>query len=99
VQAEPGVRYTIEFIGTLAGVDAVATPADKGEKSKRPGRTYSPEVGKVLASVEGDSATYQFTGKELYVRAVVRSDQPMSNTPEGGPEMQEAWCQPMGWGR
>jgi hypothetical protein len=97
VKPEPNVRYTIEFIGTLAGVASVATPADKGDKSKRPGRTYSPEIGKLLACVEGDSATYQFTGKELYVRAVVRSDKPMSNAPDGGTQMQEAWCQPMGW--
>ena len=50
VQPEPGVSYTIEFIGTLSGVDPKGEPAegmaDNGEKSKRPGRKYSPEVGK-----------------------------------------------------
>ncbi len=100
VQAEPGVHYTIEFIGTLEGVDPTGQPvaADPNYKySKRPGRTYSPEVGKVLARVEGDSASYQLTGKELYVRAVIRSDKPISNAPKGSVLRQEAWCQPVGW--
>jgi hypothetical protein len=113
VQPEPGVRYTIEFIGTLEGADPTGKPiettvthdenAENGEnneddeKPKRPGCTYSPEVGKVLAKVEGDTATYHFTGKELYVRAVVRSDRPIVNAPKGDMQTQEAWCQPMGW--
>jgi hypothetical protein len=99
VQSEPGVHYTIEFIGTLDGVDPAGKPAETGKNSKRPGRTYSPEVGKLLSSVEGDSATYRFTGKELYVRAVVRSDKPIANAPAKCVLRQEAWCQPMGWER
>jgi hypothetical protein len=101
VQSEPGVQYTIEFIGTLKGADAKGTPAkaavSDGKKPKRPGMTYSPEIGKVLSKVQGDSATYRFNGKELYVRAVVRSNKPISNPPEGDVQKQEAWCQPMGW--
>lgn len=97
VKSEPGVRYTIEFIGTLEGADPTGQPAEAGEHSERPGRLYSPEVGKVLSGVVGDSATYQFTGKELYVRAVVRSDKPIPNAPANDVQKQEALCQPMGW--
>ena len=54
-------------------------------------------AGHRLARVDGDLATYQFTGRELYVRAVVRSDKPIPNAPAGDMQRQEAWCQPMGW--
>jgi hypothetical protein len=54
-------------------------------------------VGKVLASIRGDSASYQLSGKELYVRAVVRSDKPIPNGSAGAGQLQEAWCQPVGW--
>jgi hypothetical protein len=103
VQPESGVRYTIEFIGALEGADPTGQPievaAGNGQKPKRPGRRYSPEVGKVLSSVPNTSATYQFTGKELYVRAAVRSDKPITNAPAGEAQTQEAWCQPVGWER
>jgi hypothetical protein len=99
VQSEPGVRYTIEFVGTLAGVDPAAKSAEAGKTSKRPGRVYSPEIGMVLWRIEGDSATYHFSGKELYVRAVVRSDKPLANSHADSVEKQAAWCQPMGWER
>jgi hypothetical protein len=99
VQAEPVVQYTIEFVGTLEGVDPTGQPAaaDKNAKTARPGRTYSAEVGKVLESVQGAAATYKFTGKELYVRAVVHSNKPIRNAPAGEMQKQEAWCQPVGW--
>jgi len=100
VQAEPDVQYTIEFVGTLEGVDPTGTPVEavaNGKKEKRPGRTYSAEVGKILKSVQGTAATYKCTGKELYVRAVVRSDKPIRNAPAGEMQKQEAWCQPVGW--
>jgi predicted metal-dependent phosphoesterase TrpH len=104
VQAEPGVHYAIEFIGTLKGVDPAgkeAPPIKNGNDRphKQPGRTYSPEVGKVLARVEGSSATYRLTGNELYVRPVVRSNKPIPNPADGEKENQTAWCQPVGWQR
>jgi hypothetical protein len=104
VRPEPGVHYTIEFIGTLEGVDPTGTPvadekSDENDKrvSNRPGRRYSPEIGRVLESVEGDCATYRLTGLELYVRAVVRSDKTMSNPPSAGVQKETAWTQPVGW--
>jgi hypothetical protein len=99
VQAEPGVKYTIEFIGTLEGADtAFETIAPEPNAPVQcPGRKYSQEVGRVLASSQGDSATYQLTGKELYVRAVVRSDKPRENPGITDATVQQAWCQPVGW--
>jgi hypothetical protein len=96
-----GSRGSIEFIGALAGADPKGTPANipvsNGKSPKRPGKTYSPEIGKVLLKVQGDSASYRFNGKELDVRAVVRSNKPISNPPGGDVQKEEAWCQPMGW--
>lgn len=101
VQSEPGVHYTIEFVGSEKGVDPAAQPVEpnaaNGQNSRRPGRKYSSEVGKVLAGVKGDSASYRLSGKELYVRAVVRSDKSIPNAPPGDIRKQEAWCQPVGW--
>jgi hypothetical protein len=112
VRSEPGVRYTIEFVGTPNGVDPTATPAPdvpepftKVEKRdvsklKRPGGRYAAEIGQVFKSVEGEAAEYQMTGRELYVRAVIHSDKPMANPPlygTGNAVNQQAWCQPVGW--
>jgi hypothetical protein len=97
VQAEPGVQYVIEFIGTVEGADPAGRPVGNDSNPKRPGREYSPEVGKVLSRVQGSSATYRFAGNELYVRPVVRSNKPTTNVSPGGGRFQEAWCQPMGW--
>ena len=57
---------------------------------------YSDDVGKVLATVEGTKATYRLTGEELYVRAVVTSDQPPEN-PSFPDQKAQAWTQPVGW--
>lgn len=101
VRPESGVRYTIEFVGTLEGVDPEGTPVTddpkKETKYKRPSRSYSPEIGKVLASVSGDTAEYRMTGREIYVHAVVRSNKTASNPLAGGVQKETAWCQPVGW--
>jgi predicted metal-dependent phosphoesterase TrpH len=59
----------------------------------------NPDVGRILQTVEGTSATYTLTGDELYVRAVVRSNLAMSNspTPDNAVKNQTAWTQPVGW--
>jgi hypothetical protein len=100
VKAVPGVKYTIEFIGTPRGVDPTAEilpPSPQAKHLDRTGRKYPPQVGMVFHRVEGTSAIYKLTGKELYVRAAVRSDAPMQNPPAGEIQRQEAWCQPVGW--
>jgi hypothetical protein len=95
VKAEPGVKYTIEFIGTLSGFDPKVEPAQDAKGQPVTGR-YSADVGKVLRSIEGMRATYSLSGEELYVRAVVRSDQPHPNPSFEG-QVTEAWTQPVGW--
>lgn len=99
VQAEPGVRYTVEFIGTLQGADPAPSLIRevKNGKSVAVGATYSAEIGKVLASENGATASYRLTGKELYVRVMVRSDKRIANAPPGAAQFQQAWCQPVGW--
>jgi hypothetical protein len=54
---------------------------------------YSDEIGKTLAVVKAPRASFQLTGAELYVRAVVRSNQP--STRKDLPE--QGWTQPVGW--
>jgi len=101
VRQQPGAKYTIDFLGTPADYDpatkVVAIPPDKEGKPQRPVTQYSADVGKVLSSVEGPRGVYKLTGKELYVRAHIRSDQKMANPPKGESQYQEAWSQPVGW--
>ena len=55
-------------------------------------------IGVVVSSHEGASASYQMTGDELYVRALVTSDQPHVD-PSFKDQMQQAWTQPVGWSK
>jgi hypothetical protein len=103
VRPAAGATYTVQFIGTLAGVDTRGTPleaaADPATDAKERGRhrhRYSERIGEVLATVEGVEAEYRLTGRELYVRAVVTSSAaPADPVWEG--QKQQAWTQPVGW--
>ncbi len=100
VDPQPGAQYTIEFFGTIAGYDSrteLVPTTDKKGKPRPPVRRYSADVGKLLAGVQGTRATYKLTGRELFVRAAVRSDRKMPIPAEGEGPYQEAWCQPVGW--
>ncbi|HBL42629.1 MAG TPA: hypothetical protein DDZ90_04470, partial [Planctomycetaceae bacterium] len=55
---------------------------------------YSKKIGATLKSVKGTSASYDLTGKEIYVRAVVRSSKLHPNPSEIG-EVERAWVQPV----
>ena len=97
ITPEDGVDYVTEFIGTPVDYDkASQAVVDKDGKEIAATRTYSADVGKVLAQVKGTSATYQLTGKELYVRAVVTSTKKHWN-PSFDNQMEQAWTQPVGW--
>lgn len=99
VAAEEGVEYVTEFVGTPADYDKTNQPiVDNDGKEIVATRSYSAEVGKVLAKVEGASATYQLTGKELYVRAVVTSTKKHWN-PSHDDQTEQAWTQPVGWAK
>jgi ribosome maturation factor RimP len=100
VKPDPEGRYTIEFIGTLANYDPAVREVQGFDKQGKPFRMikqYSADVGKVLARVRGTKATYRLTGKELYVRATVRSDRPLISVKAPTVSTEQAWCQPVGW--
>jgi hypothetical protein len=97
IEPDKNAEYTTTFIGTLTGYDATATPVtDKDGKPMRTTQKYSSEVGQTLATVPGLNPSYQLTGKELYVRAVVTSTlDPVD--PSFANQKQQAWTQPVGW--
>lgn len=100
VNPEPGARYTIEFRGTLTGVDPAGQPIDVPSPKDKPARTvrkYSPDIGKVFSAFEANKATYKLNGLELYVRAVVLSDRRPASPVAGEKPQQAAWTQPVGW--
>ena len=95
VLPEEGVTYRTDFIGTLRDFDDKSDPAALApELEDEFTRKYSQDVGKVLKSVEGTSASYRCTGDEIYVRAVVVASRLHPNPSEAG-EFERAWVQPM----
>jgi hypothetical protein len=93
----PGVQYRIEFIGTLrdaVSAENLAKVADNElEVMELP--EYA-RLGEVLKTEEGPRAEYSFTGRELYVRAVVHSTKKTANPPKSaGLEFEQAWSQPI----
>jgi len=97
IDAEQGVEYSTQFIGTKAGYDRSSTPrVDEQGRPIRATRQYSSEVGEVLAVVEGVSPSYRLSGEELYVRAAVTSSKP-HHDPSFKEQRQQAWTQPVGW--
>ena len=95
VNSVPGVTYTIDFIGTLDEFDAVVLPAtDETDQADTITRKYSDDVGKVLKSVSGLTATYEFQGNEIFVRALITSSRRHPNSGVPG-EMERAWVQPV----
>jgi hypothetical protein len=90
-------KYTTQFIGTTVGFNADSKPRlGKEGKPIRTTREYSHDVGRVLATVEGTSPSYDLKGDELYVRAVINSDQPPTD-PSFKKQVEQAWTQPVGW--
>lgn len=95
IDAEPGVEYVTEFIGTRRGFDPSNSPflAPSGTPL-RVTHQYSDEVGTVLKSVKGAVAEYVPDGTELYVRARVTSSKLKQNPYREG-EVERAWAQPL----
>ena len=99
IQAEPGVTYRTQFIGTRKGYgkgsQLMAQPAsEKQPRRTMPHRKYSPDVGKVLAEVAGPNASYTLRGDEIYVRAKIISSRAKTNGSVAG-EYETAWTQPL----
>lgn len=75
-----GQQFTTDFIATLR-------PAVEGQLPP------PADIGKTLATVQGQLAAYTMTGDELYVRARITSTQPHVDPSLDG-QLQEAWTQP-----
>ena len=97
VTPESSEEYTIQFIGTLKNYDQTSSiRRDKNNEEVRTTRIYSPDIGKVLSTTSGPSATYSLTGDELFVRAVITSSAGHNNPSFKG-QKKQAWTQPVGW--
>lgn len=98
IKPDGDATFTTEFIGTPVDFDQSTKPRIDPKTGEAFSGTldYSADVGKVFAKTTGLTATYQFTGKELYVRATVTSDKPPTNPTSESP-LQKAWTQPVGW--
>jgi len=95
IAPEPGVSYKVQFIGTRRGYDPTSREVANAEgKTVRTTRSYSPEIGAVLAEVQGTTGSYTLKGDELYVRAKVISSRrnEKSHVPD---EFEAAWVQPI----
>lgn len=97
IHAEPGVKYSTVIRGTLQGYDATIREAPVAKDDLHPPRLlYSDDVGKVLATIEGESVVWKPSGKELYFRATIVSSKPYPKPSFAG-QTAMAWTQPMGW--
>lgn len=95
VDSEPGVSYTTQFIGTRRGYDPASRVVTDAEgKEIRTTHRYSEEIGTVLAQVQGTTASYEFQGDEIYVRAKVISSRANEKSHVAG-EREAAWVQPV----
>lgn len=102
VEAEPGISYRIEFVGTLRNAD-LSGKTEPAPQHAHEGNLdhlhqtitrYSSGIGKVLKYVDGTSASYSVTGDELYVRARVISTEKHPN-PFAADDVEMAWTQPL----
>jgi hypothetical protein len=97
VKPVDGVKYRIKFIGTKKGFDQTIEPftMEKGDRNpSRKGWTFSEEIGIELAAVDGLEASYRLKEDDLYVRAVIVSDQKKEVISTGTPHVSTAWTQP-----
>ncbi|MBR2585539.1 MAG: hypothetical protein IKE64_08950 [Thermoguttaceae bacterium] len=98
-------KYRIDFIGTKKDYDPTPKPYDVAAAEGLRARqieSYSPEIGKVLESVEGREGSYTLKADDLYVRArVYRLDENKDPVvrPESGLYNFAAWTQSYAPGR
>ncbi len=95
IEAEKGVTYTTQFIGTRLGYDPRNEPQrNAAGEALRVAHTYGKDIGVVLAEVKGTKASYRLKGDEIYVRAKVISSKPHPNPAQRG-DTECAWLQPV----
>ena len=98
IDAEPGVTYRTQFIGTRKGYDPKSESVMHEGKPLRTTRRYSADIGAVLAEVSGPDPCYQLKGDEIYVRAKIVSSKTNANG-SVAEEVETAWVQPVVTGR
>lgn len=97
IKPDGDAEFTTQFIGTPIEYDATTRKRSiTGSDEVVETLDYSADVGMVFKTVTGHSATYQLTGKELYVRATITSSKPPATPTQESP-YQKAWTQPVGW--
>ena len=95
IDAQVGVTYHTQFIGTRKGYDAASEPVT-GENGQQlhVTRRYSRDLGAVLAESDDLQPAYTLRGDELYVRARITSSKPHPN-PFAVADVEMAWTQPV----
>jgi hypothetical protein len=97
IEPECGVQYTTRFVGTPRVAQLVGRDRVDGEgKPLVTTKKYPLTVGKTFSVSQGAAVSYQLTGEELYVRAIVTSTRPHRDPTHKG-QLQQAWTQPVGW--
>lgn len=96
IAAEPGVRYTTQFIGTRKDADLSSNPVldANGQPKPRASRQYGDTIGQVLLETAETEPAYAFQGTEMYVRARIVSDKAKENPFKAG-DTEMAWTQPV----
>lgn len=97
IEAEEGVGYTVEFVGTrrMANLEGRSQKLDlEGGEAGRISMRYSDDIGKVLKRVSGTEASYKLHRDDLYVRARVISTKPHPHGHKNG-DVEMAWTQPL----
>jgi hypothetical protein len=95
IDAEPGITYTTQFVGTRTSFDRTAESGQRPAGTVAPvTRYYSGDIGTVLVEVPGLQSQYTFRGDEIYVRAKVISSKAKRN-PYAAGELEVAWTQPI----
>jgi hypothetical protein len=97
IEAEPGVTYRTQFIGTRRDVPLTSRPVIGVDgDTLRTTRRYDERVGEVFAEIDGAIAEYAFRGDERYARAKVISSRPhVDPTTSDTIGVQTAWLQPV----
>jgi hypothetical protein len=95
IDAEPGITYTTQFVGTRTSFDRTAESGQRPAGTVAPvTRYYSGDIGTVLVEVPGPQPQYTFRGDEIYVRAKIISTKAKRN-PYAAGELEVAWTQPV----
>ena len=97
VKPAAGVKYRIQFIGTKKNFDRTVVPFEMEKTDKNPARkgwTFSKDIGIELSAADGIEASYRLKADDLYVRAVISSDQKKEIRAGITPEVSTAWTQP-----